>query len=44
MFNYQSDTTRPWRDSKSDVVSEGFQDYETTFPENAAEGLVFESE
>ena len=41
-FNYVSDTTRPWRDSKSDVVNAEFQDYETRFPANAGDGLILE--
>jgi hypothetical protein len=40
LFNYLADTTRPWRDSKSDVVDAGFQDYETRFPANPADGLI----
>ena len=40
LFNYDADTTRPWRDSKADVVRAGFQDYQTSFPDNPADGLI----
>jgi hypothetical protein len=41
LFNYLCDTTRPWRDSKVDVTQD-FQDYDTVFPINAADGLILE--
>ena len=40
LFNYDADTTRPWRESKADVLREGFQDYGTGFPDNPADGLI----
>jgi len=40
LFNYDADTTRPWRDKKSDVVAQGSQDYQTAFPDNPAAGLI----
>jgi hypothetical protein len=40
MFNYLADTTRPWRDSKSDIIDAGFQDYDTRFPDNRSDGLI----
>ena len=43
-FNYLGDTTRPWRDMKAEVVSAGFQDYDTSFPKTPAEGLILELE
>jgi beta-lactamase superfamily II metal-dependent hydrolase len=42
LFNYESETTRPWRDSKADVVADPFQDYEVGFPVNAADGFILE--
>lgn len=42
LFNYECDTTRPWRDAKSDVVSESFQDYDIGFPGNAEDGFILE--
>ena len=39
LFNYWADTTRPWEESKSDVTR-NFQDYETRFPSDPAEGLI----
>lgn len=39
-FNYLSVTTRPWRGSMADVVDEGFQSYETYFPDVPEEGLI----
>ena len=44
MFNYAADTTSPWRESKNDVVHGPFQDYDTQFPVNAADGLVIDFE
>ena len=44
MFNYAADTTSPWRESKHEVVDGPFQNYDTQFPENAADGLVIEFE
>jgi hypothetical protein len=40
LFNYDADTTRPWRDSKADVLEAGFPDYQTAFPENPEDGLI----
>jgi hypothetical protein len=42
MFNYLCGTTRPWRDSQTDVLDRGFQAYTTTFPCNAADGLILD--
>jgi Metallo-beta-lactamase superfamily len=42
LFNYLAETTRPWRDSKSDVVQGDFQDYEVVFPTNPDDGLILE--
>jgi hypothetical protein len=42
LFNYAANTTLPWRDSKSDVVAMGFQDYATQFPANLADGVIVE--
>jgi hypothetical protein len=42
LFNYLADTTRPWRDSKSDLVPGEFQDYEVVFPTNPDDGLILE--
>lgn len=39
-FNYEVETTTPWRDHKSDVVHDDFQDYRTTYPQQAADGLI----
>jgi beta-lactamase superfamily II metal-dependent hydrolase len=39
-FNYATNTTLPWGDSKSDILEMGFQDYETQFPTNPADGLI----
>jgi Metallo-beta-lactamase superfamily len=44
MFNYFADTTRPWGESKDDVVHGEFKDYEITFPTNAEDGLILELE
>jgi len=41
LFNYDADTTRPWRESKRDVLAEGFPGYETVYPDDAADGLIF---
>jgi hypothetical protein len=40
LFNYDSDTTRPWGDSKADVLKAGFQDYQAIFPDNPADGMI----
>jgi beta-lactamase superfamily II metal-dependent hydrolase len=40
LFNYATKTTLPWRDSRSDVLHMGFQDYLTQFPNNPADGLI----
>lgn len=42
LFNYFGDTTRPWGDSKADVVDGEFKDYDITFPAKAEEGLILE--
>jgi glyoxylase-like metal-dependent hydrolase (beta-lactamase superfamily II) len=42
MFNYAAATTSPWHDLKDDVVHDPFQDYDTQFPANAADGLTVE--
>jgi hypothetical protein len=42
MFNYAEDTTLPWSASKGDVVGGPFQDYDTEFPANAADGLIID--
>jgi hypothetical protein len=42
MFNYLVDRTRPWCDSKSDLLGDGFQNYETRFPLDATEGLILD--
>jgi hypothetical protein len=39
LFNYRSDTTRPWDERKRDVTK-NFQDYDTRFPDDPAEGIV----
>ena len=39
LFNYRSDTTRPWDQRKRDVTR-NFQDYDTRFPDDPAEGIV----
>jgi hypothetical protein len=39
LFNYRSDTTRPWDERKRDVTKK-FQDYDTRFPDDPAEGIV----
>jgi beta-lactamase superfamily II metal-dependent hydrolase len=39
-FNYATATTTPWRDNKSDVPHDDFQDYETTYPEDGRDGVV----
>jgi hypothetical protein len=44
LFNYSAATTLPWRDSKDDVVSQNFQDYDTGFPTNASDGLILDLE
>ena len=42
LFNYDADTTRPWRESQQDVLAEGFPRYETVYPDpdDAADGLI----
>ncbi len=42
LFNYEADTTRPWRDLQDEVVSDDFPMYETVYPDldQAADGLV----
>jgi hypothetical protein len=43
LFNYEVDTTRPWRDSKRDVLDDSdLRDYVTRFPVESEEGLVLE--
>lgn len=44
LFNYLGNTTRPWRDLKSDVLRGGFQDYDTLFPDKSEDGLILELE
>jgi Metallo-beta-lactamase superfamily len=39
LFNYRSDTTRPWDERKRDVTKK-FQDYDPRFPDDPAEGIV----
>ena len=39
LFNYGSDTTRPWDERKRDVTKK-FQDYDTRFPDDPDEGIV----
>ena len=43
LFNYSGDTTRPWGESKADVVNE-FRDFDITFPTKAEDGLILELE
>jgi hypothetical protein len=40
LFNYATKTTLPWRDSKSDILEMGFQDYLTQFPANPAGSFI----
>ena len=43
LFNYDAETTRDWRDRKSDVLASGeFQDYDTVYPDPPEHGLVLE--
>ena len=44
LFNYAEKTTLPWRDSKSDILNMGFQDYTAQFPSNPADGPILELE
>lgn len=44
MFNYLGNTTRPWRDSKADVVNSESKDFDVSFPKNPDEGLVLDLE
>lgn len=45
LFNCEVETTRPWRDSKQDVLADpNLQNYETRFPADAEEGFVLELE
>jgi hypothetical protein len=39
LFNYRSDTTRPWHERKRDVTK-NFQDYDTRFPDDPAAGIT----
>ena len=39
LFNYRVDTTRPW-DEKKSAVTRKFQDYDTRYPSDAADGLI----
>lgn len=39
LFNYRSDTTRPWDERKTDVTRK-FQDYDTRFPDEPAAGVT----
>jgi len=39
LFNYRVDTTRPWDESKS-AVARKFQDYDTRYPSDAADGMI----
>ncbi len=39
LFNYRVDTTRPW-DEKKSAVTRKFQDYETRYPTDPADGLI----
>jgi len=39
LFNYRSDTTRPWDERKRDVTKK-FQDYDTRYPDDPAAGIV----
>lgn len=39
MFNYRSDTTRPWDERKRDVTRK-FQDYDARYPDDPAAGIV----
>ncbi len=39
LFNFDRDTTRPWRDKKADVAGR-FRDYTTDFPRDPAAGYV----
>jgi hypothetical protein len=41
-FNYRSDTTRPWGERKSDIVSAGFRDYTFEYAPDTTDGLVVE--
>ena len=43
-FNYLGDTTRPWGESKADVVDGEFQDFDITFPTKAEDGLIMDFE
>jgi hypothetical protein len=42
LFNYAARTTLAWRNSKSDILAMGFQDYATEFPANPADGLILD--
>lgn len=39
-FNYERDTTAPWRDHKDDVVHDDFQDYDTNYPKEGKSGIA----
>jgi len=39
LFNYRSDTTRPWDERKRDVTNK-FQDFDTRFPDDPGAGMV----
>jgi beta-lactamase superfamily II metal-dependent hydrolase len=42
LFNYASETTRRWGESKVDVLRGGFPDYEPRFPEQPERGMILE--
>ena len=47
VFNCEADTTRPWRDRKSDVLDSGsvgvaLRNYSTRYPDDPPEGIVLE--
>lgn len=43
LFNYRVDTTRPWEESKA-AVTRKFQDYDTRYPSDAADGMIISAD
>jgi hypothetical protein len=43
-FNYDSETTRNWRDYRQDVLSLGLGTYDTLYADDSDRGLVLELE
>jgi len=39
-FNYDSNTTRDWRDRRQDVIDLGFRSYDTVYADDQNQGLV----